>query len=86
MSLQLRPDELLTVLERMDSPQFADYLDRLLALCEDMGQTIVASINNVQISHPASFWDGMVCQPITPIDANLSIPEHLKDLDDGGWE
>jgi hypothetical protein len=86
MSLQLRPDELLTALDRMEHPEFAGYLDQLLSLCDAMAYALAARTPNVEVNMVANYWDEMVCVPIMPIDATQPIPEHLKGLDDGGWE
>ena len=86
MSLQLQPDQLLSVLQRMDHPLFPTFLDQLLSLSDAMAFAIVEVTPNVEATLPATFWDGMVCAPITPIDPALPIPEHLQGLDDGGWE
>lgn len=86
MSLQLRPDELLTALQRVDHPGFPVFLDQLLSLCDAMADALVQVTPNVESTIPASFWDDMVCAPITPISPELPIPEHLQGLDDGGWE
>lgn len=86
MSLQLRPDELLTALQRLNHPQFPEFLDQLLGLCDDMAEEVIKATPNVQANVGANYWDDMVCTPITPIDATQPIPEHLQGLDDGGWE
>ena len=86
MSLQLRPEELLVVLQRLDHPLFPTFLDQLLSLCDDMATTIVEATPNVKLNGGANFWDNMVCTPITPIDATQPIPDHLRGLDDWGWE
>lgn len=86
MSLQLRPDELLVALQRLDHPQFPSFLDQLLSLCDDMAEAIVEHTPNVEANDHTSFWGEMVCTPITPIDVTKTIPAHLRGLDDWGWE
>ena len=86
MSLQLQPDQLLAALQRADHPQFPSFLDQLLSLSDAMAFALVEVTPNVEAITPANFWDEMVCTPIAPIDPGLPIPDHLKGLDDGGWE
>lgn len=86
MSLQLRPDELLVALQRLNHPQFPSFLDQLLSLCDDMAEAIVEHTPNVKADIQANFWAEMVCTPITPIDATKPMPAHLQGLDDWGWE
>lgn len=86
MSLQLRPDELLEALLRSDHPDFPSFLDQLLSLSDAMAFALIEVTPNVEVVVPANFWDGMLCTPITPIDPALPIPEHLRGLDDAGWE
>ena len=85
MSLQLRPDELLVALQRLNHPQFPSFLDQLLSLCDDMAEAIVEHTPNVKANIHASFWGEMVCTPIAPIDDTQPIPEHLQGFDDEGW-
>ena len=86
MSLQLQPDQLLTALCQAEHVMFLTYLNRLLQLSDDMAASLCEITPNVQINGDANFWDGMVCVPIAPIDAAKPIPDHLKGLDDGGWD
>lgn len=86
MSLQLRPDEMLTALNIAGHPDFPSFLDQLLSLSDAMAFAIVEVTPNVEATMPAEFWDGIVCAPIKPIDPSLPIPKHLEGLDDGGWE
>lgn len=86
MSLQLQPDQLLSVLQRMDHPLFPTFLDQLLSLSDAMAETIVEATPNVYVTTPANHWDDMVCAPISPIDPTQPIPEHLQGFDDEGWE
>jgi hypothetical protein len=86
MSLQLRPDELLSALQRADHPTFPVFLDQLLSLCDAMGQALLEVVPNVEITQPAELWDEMLCVPVSPIDATQPIPEHLQGFDDHGWE
>lgn len=86
MSLQLRPEELLVVLQRLDHPSFPTFLDQLFSLCDDMATTIAEATPNLKVINGADFWDDMVRTPIAPIDATQPIPEHLQGFDDEGWE
>lgn len=86
MSLQLQPDQLLTALQRLDHPLFPSFLDQLLSLTDAMADAVVEATPNTEINQCSEFWDDMVCAPISAIDASLPIPDHLKGLDDHGWE
>lgn len=84
MSLQLQPDQLLTVLERLGSPAFAGFRAALLDLTSDMAAAVCDAVPGLE-TDPPSFWDDMVCAPIRPV-APMEMPEALAGLDDGGWE
>lgn len=86
MSLQLRPDEMLTALQRMNHPQFQALHDDLATICLSMAETLVHSLSNLKVSINAELWDGQMLIGIAPIDPSLPIPEPLQGLDDGGWE
>jgi len=84
MSLQLQPDQLLTVLERLGSPGFPGFKAALLDLTADMAAAVCEAVPGLEHSAP-TFWDGMVCAPVRPT-ADVPMPAALAGLDDGGWE
>ena len=84
MSLQLQPDQLLTVLERLGSPAFAGFRAALLDLTADMAAAVCDAVPGLEHSLP-DFWDGMVCAPVRPVEP-MAMPTALAGLDDGGWE
>lgn len=86
MSLQLRPDELISALQRAEHDLFPVFLDQLLSLCDAMGEALLEVVPNIKITQPAELWDEMICVPISPIEPTLAIPEVLAFFDDEGWE
>lgn len=83
MSLQLQPDQLLTILYNLNHPRAKEFEQRLLDLCTLMGAEITHSDPNL-IMDKVNYWDGMVCCPIRPL-LEGPIPDALRGFDDDGW-
>jgi len=87
MSIQLRPDEALEVIERIgNADSFQYYRTRLEQLTGEMGIYIT---DHTPTTCGRATFEGLafggLCVPIGPLRENQPIPEVLQGIDDGGW-
>lgn len=88
MSLQLKIDEMLTALQKVDQQSFEAFRETAETLATQLGAALAERIPNITAGE-ANFEDldlGGLCCPIRPVDPEQPIPEPLQGLDDSGWE
>lgn len=82
MSIQLQPDQMVAVLQRLDHPLFPSFLDQLLSLSDAMAEVIVEAIPDITHTGPADLWGDAI---MVGFNGFGPIPEALQGFDDEGW-
>jgi hypothetical protein len=84
MSLQLKIDDMLEVLERLDHPDFSGFKNISEILADQMAAQITKAL---PVECGKAHFEGLAFAGLcVPFWGEGNIPEALQGLDDDGWE